>query len=81
MLKIFQYLVASCAGGSNDWDCCYDRNRCNKGEGDCDQDFHCLPGLKCGKDNCKDFNPAAEADSDCCYEPGEIFDIIFFHNI
>ena len=73
MLKIFQYLVASCAGGSNDWDCCYDRNRCNKGEGDCDQDFHCLPGLKCGKDNCKDFNPAAEGAADCCYEPGEIF--------
>ena len=71
-LKIFQSLVASCAGGSNDWDCCSDGSPCNKGEGDCDLDSQCALGLKCGTDNCRNFNPAANPSADCCYEPGEI---------
>merc|ERR1711983_167503 len=62
------YSKASCAVGSTDWNCCSDGNPCNKGEGDCDKDSHCAAGLKCGKDNCKDFNPAAHSTADCCYE-------------
>merc|ERR1712150_52209 len=28
--------------------CCHPRNPCGEGQGDCDHDHDCLPGLKCG---------------------------------
>ena len=44
------------------------KNQCNLGEGDCDKcdkDSDCLPGLKCGVDNCvgDSFQPT----DDCCF--------------
>ena len=44
-------------------------------EGDCDSDFHCKAGLKCGKNNCKavksSFGGFKEIPKgfDCCYKP------------
>ena len=35
------------------------------GQGDCDNDNHCMGNLKCGDDNCKQFNPTAQ-NRDCC---------------
>ena len=38
---------------------------CDVGEGDCDHDYHCAKGLKCGSNNCGiGFAPWA----DCCYK-------------
>ena len=62
-----------CKGIPNtDYGCCTRDNRCGVGMGDCDDDSHCLPGLKCGQDNCwldfriqNGFNWDFQAD--CCY--------------
>ena len=40
--------------------------------GDCDDDSHCMPGLKCGRDNCwSDFRIQNgfnwDFQADCCY--------------
>ena len=53
-----------CDGGDS---CCTPSNQCSLGEGDCDTDADCLPGLRCGKDNCKgdDF----DSTDDCCIDP------------
>merc|ERR1711990_674521 len=61
----------TCLGRSSDWACCTDENPCDIGEGDCDRDSHCKPGLKCHNkaDNCKDFNPMALSSTDCCFKP------------
>ena len=42
------FLVAGCDGGNS---CCTPSNKCNEGEGDCDDDADCLDGY-CGTDNC-----------------------------
>ena len=40
-----------CFGGDS---CCGSNGyQCGEGEGDCDYDSDCKPGLVCGKDNCK----------------------------
>ena len=62
-------IFSACLGLSTDYDCCTKSNPCNKGEGDCDKDSECASGLKCGTDNCRDFNSNAAADFDCCIEP------------
>ena len=51
--------------------CCNNKpEKCGENEGDCDDDSHCKPGLKCGKDNCPSGFPS---DYDCCYtEPSGI---------
>ena len=35
------------------------------GDGDCDQDSDCQAGLRCGEDNCAQFDDT----DDCCYDP------------
>ena len=50
-----------------DTSCCNNKSeKCGENEGDCDNDSHCKPGLKCGKDNCPSGFPS---DYDCCYIP------------
>ena len=46
-----------------DFDACATET-CGVGEGDCDNDDECGPGLKCGVNNCPG-NPLAE----CCFDP------------
>merc|ERR1719397_715090 len=53
-------------GGTSDWAFCSSSNLCFEGQGDCDSDSHCQPGLMCGKDNCRDFHPTAHKAADCC---------------
>ena len=55
-----------------DYGCCSRDNRCGIGMGDCDDDSHCIPGLKCGRDNCwSDFRIGNGFNwdflADCCY--------------
>merc|ERR1711874_43318 len=42
---------------------------CGEGEGDCDNDDGCAPGLKCGNDNCPAGMPSTH---DCCYKPSNV---------
>jgi len=48
------------------WSFCSRSKPCNTGQGDCDGDHECQAGLKCGHDNCKDFNAGAHSLADCC---------------
>ena len=48
------------------YDYCSISDKCSFGEGDCDSDDECHPPLRCGYDNCRDFNSSAADDSDCC---------------
>ena len=50
-----------CDGGD---DCCGSGNKCFEGEGDCDHDSDCAPGLVCGENNCK--GPNFDSADDCC---------------
>jgi hypothetical protein len=43
--------------------------QCGVGEGDCDNDDGCAPGLKCGRRNCPAGMPSSH---DCCYKPSKI---------
>ena len=38
-----------------------------EGDGDCDRDSDCQPGLRCGKDNC--VGAQFDATDDCCFAP------------
>ena len=58
-------------GTSSDWSFCSVSSPCSIGQGDCDSDAECSNSLKCGKDNCRDFNPSAIQVADCCVESGE----------
>ena len=66
------YVLAACVGGDS---CCNADNRCDVGEGDCDEDSDCLDGLKCGSNNCAGnrwyFSEEWDGYDDCCYKPGE----------
>jgi len=50
-----------CLGENN---CCTSSRPCGIGDGDCDRDSHCRPGLRCGKNNCR--GPGFDATDDCC---------------
>ena len=60
-------LTSKCDGGTKGQmeECCDEDWRCGEGQGDCDDDDDCAPGLKCGKNNC-DSNFYRGAD--CCYK-------------
>merc|ERR1711872_828497 len=60
------YNCKGCNG--DDWSCCSAFNKCNIGEGDCDNDNDCKDGLMCHNNlnNCKTFNPNAHDLADCC---------------
>ena len=56
-----------CRGGNS---CCLAGDKCGFGEGDCDWDHDCGPGLTCGNANCVDYPllgiyPSSGTD-DCC---------------
>jgi len=59
-------VATNCDGSSSAWSCCSANSKCGQGEGDCDSDNECQSGLKCGKDNCRDFHSGAAAAADCC---------------
>lgn len=52
MIIFMTFLVANHAGAVpvGDWDFCSKQNPCSAGQGDCDSDDECKPGLKCMKD-------------------------------
>ena len=60
-----------CDPGLNDYSCCTEDQPCGEGEGDCDDDSDCGPGLICGDDNCHWFNKQSAVTSDCCVRPPE----------
>ena len=49
--------------------CCSNIDKCTEGGGDCDFDFECAAGLKCGDNNCINF---PNSQYDCCYKPSGI---------
>ena len=55
-----------CAGGDS---CCSEGQKCIEGEGDCDKDDDCMPGLRCGNLNCRIKSGYDWDDDDCCYRP------------
>jgi len=64
--------ISSGHGGDADWNYCKLWKKCSEGEGDCDSDFECAPGLTCGDDNCRDFHHTAVEGADCCYKTSGI---------
>jgi len=50
------------------WNGCSKSKPCGVGQGDCDGDNECKAGLKCGLDNCRDFDVGAHPKADCCVE-------------
>merc|ERR1712142_1269422 len=55
-----------CNGEKDDWGCCSCDHQCLIGQGDCDSDHDCKDDLVCGSDNCRDTNPNADPEADCC---------------
>ena len=74
MYLLFILLLERCSQllykTNGDMECCTEQTKCRIGEGDCDNDDQCMPGLKCGSsaDNCKMFDPAWVSNADCCYQ-------------
>ena len=64
---IYLIYIPGCRGGS---DCCTKGEKCYEGEGDCDNDDECMPGLRCGVDNCRVKVSPWHFATDCCYKPG-----------
>ena len=60
--KDFIFQIANCDGGDS---CCTPDNKCGEGEGDCDSNDDCFPGLYCGHNNCS--GVTFENGDDCCY--------------
>ena len=56
-----------------DWQCCSSAHPCKEGQGDCDQNSDCMPGLQCGVNNCKNEFPTDSSTwhstADCCFKP------------
>merc|ERR1719186_555837 len=50
------------------WDCCTSYNKCGEGEGHCDDDSECKPGLRCGTNNCRNYGSYFSSWADCCYK-------------
>jgi len=65
-------------GTSSDWNYCSRWSPCSVGQGDCDGDKECQPGLRCGEDNCRNFHPGARYSADCCEEPDIV--LYSYHN-
>ena len=67
--QIFHRGSTTGKGTATDWAYCTQANPCGAGQGDCDNDRQCRPGLLCGFDNCKNFHPGAHRLADCCEQP------------
>ena len=65
-MKAISYFQTACDGGNS---CCTAENQCGVGEGDCDSDADCNPGLVCGKANC--VGSGFDATDDCCMSPSK----------
>merc|ERR1712098_973847 len=63
------YYFCLCDASSRAWSCCSSSNTCGVGEGDCDRNSDCRPGLVCGTNNCRKFVPGAQSMADCCEKP------------
>merc|ERR1712055_99838 len=63
-VNIAMPLKKRCNGGE---DCCTEDEVCGLGEGDCDTDAQCAPGLLCGKENCQ--GTSYDSTDDCCMLP------------
>merc|ERR1712223_188506 len=65
-----EYNKKFCGGTLTEMDCCgADQDRqCGYGQGDCDADEECAKGLRCGRNNCKEFRSWAEPTADCCVD-------------
>ena len=63
-LKCFCFTTHWCLGCSGTFFCCNYFNQCSEGEGDCNFNLDCRPGLYCGSNNCvgDSFDPT----DDCC---------------
>ena len=61
--KVCISLLIVCRGGDS---CCSSNNRCDSGEGDCDWDSDCKPGLICGSRNCPQTGYLWDSTDDCC---------------
>ena len=70
--NIFISTATGCNGGD---DCCINdgESKCGEGEGDCDGDEDCQPGLFCGQDNCIGFGPSFDKSDDCCTKKRKFF--------
>ena len=53
--------------------CCSETNKCGEMEGDCNSDFDCLDGLRCGNENCNENSGNWVPGADCCYKPKRNF--------
>jgi len=53
-------------GARDDLGYCTQSRKCSVGQGDCDSNSDCAPGLICGRDNCQKFNSKALSWTDCC---------------
>lgn len=52
--------------------CCTEHEPCGPGEGQCKHDYHCLIGLRCGKNNCirmVDGKNVFPKNTNCCEFP------------
>jgi len=63
------YYFCLCSATRAAINCCTSANTCGVGEGDCDNNPDCQPGLVCGSNNCRQFHPAAPSWADCCWDP------------
>ena len=45
--------------------CCSSKHKCPFNHGDCDRHSDCLPGLRCGDNNCP-LKPGFDSSLDCC---------------
>ena len=71
ILNIFFILASNPKCNPKTWtsnnvaDCCTKKEPCWLGEGDCDDDDHCVDDLLCGTDNC-DVRLGFLKEADCC---------------
>ena len=69
LFSYISYHFQGCAGGDS---CCTSGRKCYEGEGDCDTDDDCMPGLRCGQDKnyCRvNTGHSWDTGDDCCYRP------------
>ena len=62
-----------CSPAQADWNCCSEECPCQEGEGDCDQDSHCLGDLVCGTGTCD----IEGVRGDCCTHHQQKGEIVF----
>ena len=64
LLYVFLVNCTNAVIGNNGYCAC---NKCFEYDGDCDFNYHCQNGLRCGSKNCP-VSLGFDANTDCCYE-------------